>query len=185
MASEVYSPTTAPNPTTSWCLIPSEHLDQARFVVKLTQVLFSSVAFLLEEVVSSCSSCFALYFFEFVTCTAFLFTLLLLILLSTSLHATFGITCWPSLDFCYTAAVAVLFFVSSIIFASDNNGSTLEKSAVAFGFLATLAFVVDVVIFYKRRGFPFLSGGKAESSNGGPVTAEAPAEKERLNADGE
>ncbi|KAF3855575.1 hypothetical protein F7725_016298 [Dissostichus mawsoni] len=45
--------------------------------------MLSLVAFLLEEVVSSCLSCSALYFFEFVS---FLFTLLLLIFLATLLH---------------------------------------------------------------------------------------------------
>uniref|UniRef100_A0A8C9XT84 Uncharacterized protein n=1 Tax=Sander lucioperca TaxID=283035 RepID=A0A8C9XT84_SANLU len=59
--------------------------------------LLSFVAFILEEVVSSCVSCSALYFFEFVSCTAFLFTLLLLILLSTTLQNRVGITCWPRL----------------------------------------------------------------------------------------
>nr|XP_019966575.1 PREDICTED: CKLF-like MARVEL transmembrane domain-containing protein 6 [Paralichthys olivaceus] len=97
MASEVYSPTTAPNPKSSWCLVPSQHLDKVRFLIKVTEVMFSFVAFILEEVVSSCNSCFALYSFEFVSCTAFLFTLLLLVLLSTTLHTRVGITCWPSL----------------------------------------------------------------------------------------
>uniref|UniRef100_A0A4W6G5F8 MARVEL domain-containing protein n=1 Tax=Lates calcarifer TaxID=8187 RepID=A0A4W6G5F8_LATCA len=92
--------------------------------------LLSFVAFILEEVVSSCISCTALYFFEFVSCTAFLFTLLLLVLLSTTLHTRVGITCWPSLDFYYTAAITLLFFISSIVFAANNNGTDLEKTAV-------------------------------------------------------
>ncbi|KAK2845192.1 hypothetical protein Q5P01_011851 [Channa striata] len=95
---DVYSPTTAPNPKTSWCLVPSKHLDKIRFLVKTGAVLLSFVAFILEEVVSSCISCSALYFFEFVSCTAFLFTLLLLVLLSTTLHTKVGIDCWPKLD---------------------------------------------------------------------------------------
>lgn len=56
--------------------------------------LLSFVAFILEEVVNTCVSCSALYFFEFVSCTAFLFTLLLLVLLSTTLHTRVGITGW-------------------------------------------------------------------------------------------
>uniref|UniRef100_A0A4W6G524 MARVEL domain-containing protein n=1 Tax=Lates calcarifer TaxID=8187 RepID=A0A4W6G524_LATCA len=87
--------------------------------------LLSFVAFILEEVVSSCISCTALYFFEFVSCTAFLFTLLLLVLLSTTLHTRVGITCWPSLDFYYTAAITLLFFISSIVFAANNNGNVV------------------------------------------------------------
>ncbi|XP_008321196.1 CKLF-like MARVEL transmembrane domain-containing protein 6 [Cynoglossus semilaevis] len=182
MASEVYSPTTAPNPKSSWCLVPSKHLDKTRFVVKLMEVLLSFVAFVLEEVVSSCVGCFALYFFEFVSCTAFLFTLLLLVVLSTPFHNQVGITCWPSVDFCYTAAISLLLFVSSVIFSADNSNSDLEKSAVAFGFMALVAFLVDLILFYKTKGFPFQKGGKAQSSNG--VGAEVPdtlPETERLN----
>ncbi|KAF1388558.1 hypothetical protein PFLUV_G00091520 [Perca fluviatilis] len=94
---DVYSPTTAPNPKSSWFTVPSDSLDTVRCGVKGLEVLLSLVAFVLEEVVNSCVNCSALYFFEFVSCTAFLFTLLLLILLSTTLQTRVGITCWPRL----------------------------------------------------------------------------------------
>ncbi|XP_029283503.1 LOW QUALITY PROTEIN: CKLF-like MARVEL transmembrane domain-containing protein 6 [Cottoperca gobio] len=174
---EVYSPTTAPNPKSSWFLVPSENLDKVRCGVKAIAVLLSFVAFILEEVVTSCVSCSALYFFEFVSCTAFLFTLLLLTLLSTALHTRVGVSCWPRLDFVYTALIAVLFFVASIVFVADNSNTTVEKCAVAFGFLATLAFVIDLGWFVKTRGHPFKKNANPESSNGGPVASEA----ERLN----
>ncbi|XP_073341354.1 CKLF-like MARVEL transmembrane domain-containing protein 6 [Pagrus major] len=181
--SQVYSPTTAPNPKASWIMVPSENLDKIRFVIKVGEVLLSFVAFILEEVVSNCysNSCNSLYFFEFVSCTAFLFTLLLLILLSTSLHTRVGITCWPSLDFGYTGFIAVLFLIASIIFASDNNGSTTEKIAVVFGFFATALFAIDLVMFVKTRGFPFKKDGKPEASNGGPVAVQPQPEEEKLN----
>lgn len=59
------------------------------------QVL-SFIAFVLEETVDSCFTCSPLYFFEFVSCTAFLFTLLLLVLLSTKLHEKIHIEAWPT-----------------------------------------------------------------------------------------
>lgn len=170
----VYAPTTSPNPKSSWFVVPSENLDKIRCGIKVLEVLLSFVAFILEEVVSSCISCSALYFFEFVSCTAFLFTLLLLVLLATTLHARVGIACWPKVDFVYTAAIAVLFLLASIIFASDNGSSPIEKGAVAFGFLATALFVVDVILFVKNRGFPFKKDAKPEASNGVP-------EVEKLN----
>nr|XP_046255406.1 CKLF-like MARVEL transmembrane domain-containing protein 6 [Scatophagus argus]XP_046255407.1 CKLF-like MARVEL transmembrane domain-containing protein 6 [Scatophagus argus] len=178
---EVYSPTTAPNPKSSCFIIPSENLEMSRFVIKVFELVLSFMAFILEEVISSCASCSALYFFEFVSCTAFLFTLLLLILLSTPLHTRVGISCWPSLDFVYTCGIALLFFVASIIFASDNSSTTMERSAVAFGFLATVMFVVDVILFVKNRGFPFKKDRMPESSNGGPVAVKAEPEMEKLN----
>ncbi|XP_028436247.1 CKLF-like MARVEL transmembrane domain-containing protein 6 [Perca flavescens] len=178
---DVYSPTTAPNPKSSWFTVPSDTLDKLRCGVKVVEVLLSFVAFVLEEVVNSCVSCSALYFFEFVSCTAFLFTLLLLILLSTTLQKRVGITCWPRLDFVYTAVIALLFLISCIVFTSDNSNTTVEKCAVVFGFLATATFIVDLVLFVKQSGFPFKKDGTPESSNGGPAMAEAQPERERLN----
>ncbi|KAK5931688.1 hypothetical protein CesoFtcFv8_000043 [Champsocephalus esox] len=175
---EVYSPTTAPNPKSSFFSVPSDNLGRVRFALKVLQVLLSLVAFVLEEVVSSCLSCSSLYFFEFVSCTAFLFTLLLVFLLSTQLHSRVGISCWPKLDFVYTAVMALLFLIASIVFAADNGGSNEELTAVTFGFLATAMFFSDVGYFLKTRGLPFMSGGAPDSSNGGVA---APAEVEKLN----
>lgn len=48
--------------------------------------------------------------------------------------------------------------------------------------MALVAFLVDLILFYKTKGFPFQKGGKAQSSNG--VGAEVPdtlPETERLN----
>ncbi|KAF7653240.1 hypothetical protein LDENG_00085740 [Lucifuga dentata] len=184
--SEVYTSTTVAEPKSSCFLVPSENLDKTRFLIKIIQVLLSFVAFVLEEVVNSCISCSALYFFEFISCTAFLFTLLLLILLATALHTKVGITCWPRLDFGYTAVIGVFFLIASIVFAADNSQSALECSAVAFGFLSSVAFFVDLFFFWKNSGFPFKNDGKPEPANGNgnavatmPAT---PAETEKLTA---
>ncbi|XP_037309831.2 CKLF-like MARVEL transmembrane domain-containing protein 6 [Pungitius pungitius] len=184
--SEVYSATTAPNPQTSCFVIPPELREKVRYGIKAVQVLLSFVAFVLEETVLRCLSCFALYFFEFVSCTAFLFTLLLLILLITTLKDQVGISCWPQLDFVYTGVIAATFLVSSAVFAFSHSDSTAEKSAVAFGFLASLMFVVDIVLFWRKNGFPFRGNGKSEPV---PTTApdaneagtEANQEREKLN----
>ncbi|XP_005744224.1 CKLF-like MARVEL transmembrane domain-containing protein 6 [Pundamilia nyererei] len=96
MAEAVYTPTTTPNPGNSFCLIPSAHLDRNRFILKVVEVVLSFIAFILEETVDSCFTCSPLYFFEFVSCTAFLFTLLLLVLLSTKLHEKIHIEAWPT-----------------------------------------------------------------------------------------
>lgn len=179
MADAVYSSTTESNPKSSWFLVPSGVLDWSRFFIKVAEVLLSLVAFVQEEVINVCISCGSLYFFEFVSCTAFLFTMLLLVLLSTPLHQRVGITCWTKLDFCYTAAIFVLFIISSIVFSSDNSGSSLEKSAAAFGFLASLAFLVDLVFFYRTHGFPFTSQNQENPPNG-PTSPSNP-ESEKLN----
>lgn len=181
---EVYrSTTTAQQPAKDSCfMVPSAHLDTKRFILKALEVLLSFVAFVLEEIVNNCTSCGPLYFFEFVSCTAFLFTLLLLILLTTPLHQRVGISCWPQLDFVYTVFIAIFFLIASIVFAVDNGGITVEKTAVAFGFLATVVFFVDAVMFVMTKGVPFLNRrGPPENA---PVAVAAASESEKLNANG-
>lgn len=68
-----------------------------------------------------------------------------------------------------------LYIIMNLVFCSLH-------SLQAFGFMALVAFLVDLILFYKTKGFPFQKGGKAQSSNG--VGAEVPdtlPETERLN----
>ncbi|XP_006635659.2 CKLF-like MARVEL transmembrane domain-containing protein 6 [Lepisosteus oculatus] len=174
---QVYNPTTTQGdkPNKKF-VVPTEHLDKFRFFIKCAEVILSFVAFILEEVVTNCNSCGPLYFFEFVSCTAFLFTALLLILLATPLYLKVGIKKWSVLDFVYTAVMAVLFLLASVIFAAANEGTGLEKGSVAFGFLASLAFVFDLGVFFKTRGLPWTSGPR-----GAGDTQTTQPEAEKLN----
>ncbi|KAF4076178.1 hypothetical protein AMELA_G00227330 [Ameiurus melas] len=184
MADSVYNTTTtteAPEGRSRrWFIVPNPNVDFIRFFVKIAEVLLSFVAFVLEESVNSCTSCSALYFFEFVSCTAFLFTLLFLILLSTPMHKKVGISCWPKLDFVYSALIAVFLIIASAAFAAHNSGSETERATVVFGFLAAIAFIIDVGVFYRTNGFPF-PGPKKQPvlSSPGPVP-----EIEKLNSNG-
>ncbi|XP_035274549.1 CKLF-like MARVEL transmembrane domain-containing protein 6 [Anguilla anguilla] len=176
----VYNPTTTQETTSkNFFKIPTDNLDVFRFFIKVAEVILSFLAFVLEEVVISCVSCSPLYFFEFVSCTAFLFTALLLILLSTVLHQKVGIDCWPAVDFCYTGGIGLFFLISAIVFASDNGGTSVEKAAVAFGFLATIAFAVDICRFLMTKGLPFKKSNPAP----GEVQPEHP-EEEKLRSNG-
>ncbi|TRY56927.1 hypothetical protein DNTS_020344 [Danionella cerebrum] len=173
------STTTVPEPKTKrWIIVPSENLEKKRLIVKVLEVLFSFVAFVMEEIVSNCSHCGPLYFFEFVSCTAFLFTLLLLVLLVTPLHQRVGITNWPKLDFVYTSVMAALFLIASIVFAAGNGQTSLELGAVAFGFLASQTFMFDIGLFWKLRGFPF------QKQREQPTDSTARHESEKLNTNG-
>ncbi|KAJ0066583.1 hypothetical protein NL108_015336 [Boleophthalmus pectinirostris] len=180
MADTVYAPTTAPNPKDKCFLVPNDLLDLSRFFLKLAQVVLSFVAFVQEELVSSCASCGPLYFFEFVSCSAFLFTTLLLVLLATALHRRVGVARWSALDFLYTSCIFVLFFIASISFSAKNSGTNLEKSAAVFGFLASLFFGLDLFFFYRTHGLPWKPAQNQENP-----TNEAPApEAEKLNENG-
>ncbi|KAI2655006.1 CKLF-like MARVEL transmembrane domain-containing protein 6 [Labeo rohita] len=152
MATEtVYNATTTVQEPKSkkWFIVPSENLDKVRFGIKVVEVLLSFVAFVMEEVVSNCTECGPLYFFEFVSCTAFLFTLLLLILLATT-----------------------------IVFGAGNGNTALEQGAVAFGFLATVAFCADFGLFIKYRGTP------CQKRNNQQADQAPRPESEKLNANG-
>ncbi|XP_059911212.1 CKLF-like MARVEL transmembrane domain-containing protein 6 [Gadus macrocephalus] len=175
---EVYNSTTVEARAVKTFLVPHKLLSVPRFVVKVAEVLLSFLAFVVEEVVKSCLNCGPLYFFEFISCTAFLFTLLLLILLATKLNGMVGITCWPQLDFYYTAAIALLFLLASVVFAAANGGTSLEYASVALGFLATVAFLLDLFLFWRVSGFPWRS--KETAVAGSPT--QAAAEVEALNA---
>ncbi|XP_051575871.1 CKLF-like MARVEL transmembrane domain-containing protein 6 [Myxocyprinus asiaticus] len=178
----VYNATTVQEPKSKkWLIVPSENLGKVGFVIKIIEVLLSFVAFVLEEVVSNCSSCGPLYFFEFVSCTAFLFTLSLLILLATTLHQRVGIRCWPSLDFVYTTAMAFLFLFASVVFAAVNGGTGLEQTSVAFGFLATMAYFVDFSLFLKEKGIPCRKGSNQPATDN---TTRPVPEREKLNSNG-
>ncbi|XP_068180407.1 CKLF-like MARVEL transmembrane domain-containing protein 6 isoform X1 [Antennarius striatus] len=177
---EVYSQTTAPNPESSWFTVPSHTLGSVRFVVKVCEVLLSLVAFVLEELVQACSRCSALYLFEFVSCTTFIFTLALLVILATTLQTRVGGVCWPRVDLCYTALAILLLFIASTVYSVQNGNSTIEKTAVAFGFLATVAFIVDVGLFLKFNGLPWKTDGTPKLGHGDPVEGGGPPEKEKL-----
>ncbi|CAL9706064.1 unnamed protein product [Knipowitschia caucasica] len=95
-------------------------------------------------------------------------------------------------DFWYTCCIFVLFLVSSIVFSTDNGGSSLEKSAAAFGFLASLFFLLDLILVYRTRGFPWRPDqGTDQSSDRGPDAETAETEEvkspeaERLTANGQ
>ncbi|XP_063054716.1 CKLF-like MARVEL transmembrane domain-containing protein 6 [Engraulis encrasicolus] len=119
--------------------------------LKSAQLLFSVIAFILEEIVTTCNACGFLYFFEFISCTAFLFTLLLTILLASKLHSKVGINRWETLDFGYTFVIAILFILASVLFLSNNNGSEIEKVSGIFGIIAAVFFFANAAFLLATK----------------------------------
>ncbi|NXO96250.1 CKLF6 protein, partial [Certhia brachydactyla] len=66
------------------------HLRGWRLPAKVVQTIFSFVAVVCEEIVDECSTCGGLYFFEFISCTAFLLSLLILCMYCTELYESLG-----------------------------------------------------------------------------------------------
>ncbi|XP_072573063.1 CKLF-like MARVEL transmembrane domain-containing protein 6 isoform X2 [Paramormyrops kingsleyae] len=157
-ADPVYNATTVQEPKNGkWFIVPSEYLDKWRFGIKVAAVLFSLLAFILAATVYLCSSCPALYFFQFASCAAFLFAGLLLLFLATPLHRRVGVSDWPKLDFSYTVAIGFLIFLASTVFAFLHRWTEREQMSVAFGFIACVLFLADAVIFVKTKGWPLRS----------------------------
>ncbi|XP_069068093.1 CKLF-like MARVEL transmembrane domain-containing protein 6 [Pleurodeles waltl] len=126
------------------------HLKQLRFFLKLSEVVLSFVAFICEELVEHCTNCGALYFFEFMSCTAFLMSVVVIVVYSTKIAEKVILSRLQIWDSCFTLIVGVLFILASVIFAATNYGSTLESISIAFGFLASLAFLIDCFLLWKK-----------------------------------
>ncbi|EPY77771.1 CKLF-like MARVEL transmembrane domain-containing protein 6 [Camelus ferus] len=73
-----------------------------------TQVL-SLLAFICEEIVSQCTLCGGLYFFEFVSCSAFLLSLLMLIVYCTPVYEKVEHVKLKSSVFGFLASLTFLF----------------------------------------------------------------------------
>ncbi|XP_044149922.1 CKLF-like MARVEL transmembrane domain-containing protein 6 [Bufo gargarizans] len=149
---------TAPayNPTTTVSDVPGKangvcgsELDLKHLVLKLVQLVLSFVAFICEEVIDQCDSCGGLYFFEFVSCSAFLLSILMLIVYWTPLRKRISIPSFKKIDFWVTAVVGVFFLIASIVFAATMDSSSLGQVSVAFGFLASFAFLVELWFMHK------------------------------------
>ncbi|NXY31297.1 CKLF6 protein, partial [Pomatorhinus ruficollis] len=87
----VYNETTepqAPRRRPFGCTL--RHLWGWRLAVKVVQTIFSFVAVLCEEIVDNCINCSGLYFFEFISCSAFLLSLLILCVYCTDLYESLG-----------------------------------------------------------------------------------------------
>ncbi|XP_032716932.1 CKLF-like MARVEL transmembrane domain-containing protein 6 [Lontra canadensis] len=123
-----------------------------RLALKALQLLLSLLAFICEEVVSQCTLCGGLYFFEFVSCSAFLLSLLILIVYCTPVYDQVDTPKVKQSDFYLTAGTGFVFLLASIIFVSTHDRTKAEIAAIVFGFLASIMFLSDfVIMFFERR----------------------------------
>ncbi|NXL72055.1 CKLF6 protein, partial [Leptocoma aspasia] len=89
--SVIYKETTEPEaPRRRPCGCTLRHLRGWRLPAKVLQAIFSFVAVVCEEIVEECSICSGLYFFEFISCSAFLLSLLILYVYCSDLYESLG-----------------------------------------------------------------------------------------------
>lgn len=145
MADPAYQPTTEPmeNKTPkAWCTV--------QVVYKVCQLLLSLVAFICEEVITQCETCSGLYIFEFVSCSAFLISLLMLVVYISPLQKKINIPSFKKVDFWITFATGVSFFIASIVFIATIELTALAQVSVAFGFFASFAFLGELYSMWKN-----------------------------------
>ncbi|XP_075349324.1 CKLF-like MARVEL transmembrane domain-containing protein 6 [Mycteria americana] len=129
------------------------HLRGWRLPTKALQAILSLLAVICEEIVEDCIKCGGLYFFEFTSCSAFLFSLLILCVYCTDVYETFGEDKVRTVNFGAMLIIGVCFLLASIVLAATSSGSVVEGAACAFGFLASCAFLAEIIAdhFHSRK----------------------------------
>ncbi|KAM6373618.1 CKLF-like MARVEL transmembrane domain-containing protein 6 [Alca torda] len=122
------------------------HLWGWRLPAKALQAILSLLALICEEIVEGCVKCGGLYFFEFTSCSAVLLSLLILCVYCTDIYKTFGEDKVQRVNFGAMIAIGVGFLLASIVLAATSSGSAVEKAACAFGFLASGAFLAEIIV---------------------------------------
>uniref|UniRef100_A0A8D2JJD7 MARVEL domain-containing protein n=1 Tax=Sciurus vulgaris TaxID=55149 RepID=A0A8D2JJD7_SCIVU len=134
-ASSPYQPTTDP-----------DYLGGTLGRLKVAQLILALIAFICIETIMECSTCEGLYFFEFVSCSAFVVTGVLLILFSLNLHMRIPQINWNLTNLVNTGLSTFFFFIASIVLAALNHKTGAEIAVVIFGFLATAAYAVSTFL---------------------------------------
>ncbi|XP_048828074.1 CKLF-like MARVEL transmembrane domain-containing protein 4 [Brienomyrus brachyistius] len=148
-ANSPYQPTTEPVQSRSrlggirW---DTDYLRSSVGILKILQLLFSLIAFIGIEAVMTCLPCSSIYFFEFISCSAFLSTCALLLIFSLNLNTKISHINWILMDLICVSACTLLFFLASAIMAALNHKSGAEITAMVFGFLATVAFGLNTAL---------------------------------------
>ncbi|XP_055410174.1 CKLF-like MARVEL transmembrane domain-containing protein 4 isoform X4 [Bubalus kerabau] len=152
-ASSPYQPTTEPvsqRRGLAGLRCDPDYLRGALGCLKVAQVILALIAFICIETIMECSPCEGLYFFEFVSCSAFVVTGVLLILFSLNLHMRIPQINWNLTDLVNTGLSTFFFFIASIVLAALNHKTGAEIAAVIFGFLATAAYAVNTFLAVQK-----------------------------------
>ncbi|XP_073424831.1 CKLF-like MARVEL transmembrane domain-containing protein 6 [Dendrobates tinctorius] len=158
-------------------------LDRRHLILKIAQLLLSFLAFICEEFIAQCDSCVGLYIFEFVSCSAFLLAILMLVVYCCSpLRSRIIIPSFKKIDFWVTAVVGVVFLLASIVFAATmDNNTSLGTASVVFGFFASFAFLVELWPMYKSNYLGRQPEPQAVRTNGAlenePLNTSAPVQE--------
>uniref|UniRef100_A0AAA9TGQ9 CKLF like MARVEL transmembrane domain containing 6 n=1 Tax=Bos taurus TaxID=9913 RepID=A0AAA9TGQ9_BOVIN len=132
--------------------------------LKLLELVLSLLAFICEEVVSQCTLCGGLYFFEFVSCSAFLLSLLILVVYCTPVYDRVDPAKVKSSDFFITLGTGLVFFVASLTFTLTHDNTIAEIAAILSEFQNCRSRIVDLIGARRRQwqATPVLLPGESQ-----------------------
>lgn len=167
-ASSPYQPTTEPvHSMGGWRGLrwDVDYLKSYFGVLKLIEVVLALIAFICIETIMMCSPCGGVYFFEFVSCSAFVVTGVLLLIFCLNLHIRVPHINWSLTDLVNTAVSAFFFFLSSLVLAFINHNTAAEIAAVVFGLLVTCVYGVNTFLAIRRWRLGIGNQGATHSSD--------------------
>lgn len=166
-ASSPYQPTTEPvhaRNVLGGIRCDVDYLKSHFGLLKVVEVVLSLIGFICIETIMMCAPCGGVYFFEFVSCSAFVVTGMLLLIFSLNLHTKVPHVNWSLTDLVNTAASAFFFFLSSLVLAGINHNTGAEIAAVIFGFLVTGVYGINTFLAVRRRRLGNGCQGAAQTS---------------------
>ncbi|MEQ2250785.1 CKLF-like MARVEL transmembrane domain-containing protein 4 [Ilyodon furcidens] len=152
-ASSPYQPTTEPvlsRNVLGAMRCDMEYLRSYFGILKAVEVVLSFISFICIETIMMCSPCAGVYFFEFVSCSSFVVTGVLLLIFCINLHIKVPQVNWNLTDLVNTAASTFFFFLSSLVLACINHNTGSEIAAVIFGFLVTGVYGLNTFLAVRR-----------------------------------
>ncbi|XP_033897166.2 CKLF-like MARVEL transmembrane domain-containing protein 4 [Acipenser ruthenus] len=152
-ASSPYQPTTEPviqRHGLGGMRWDTDYLKSNFGILKIIQVVLALIAFICIETIMECSPCGGLYFFEFVSCSAFVITGVLLLVFILNLHTKVPQINWSLTDLVNTGVSTFFFFLASIMLAALNHRTGAEVTAVVFGFLVTTVYAFNTFLAVKK-----------------------------------
>ncbi|KAL4630288.1 CKLF-like MARVEL transmembrane domain-containing protein 4 [Arapaima gigas] len=165
--SSPYQPTTEPVGTRGMLggiRCDSEYIRSHTGLLKVLQVVLSLIAFICIETIMMCLPCGGVYYFEFVSCSAFIITGILLLIFSLNLHSKLPHINWRLVDLLNTSVSTFFFFLASVVLAALNHKTGSEISAVVFGFLATAAYGLNTFLAARQWRQGSRDGSGAQGS---------------------
>uniref|UniRef100_A0A3Q2D362 CKLF-like MARVEL transmembrane domain containing 4 n=1 Tax=Cyprinodon variegatus TaxID=28743 RepID=A0A3Q2D362_CYPVA len=149
-ASSPYQPTTEPVLSRNVLGAIRCDMEYLRSYLGILKAVLALIGFICIETIMMCSPCGGVYFFEFVSCSAFVVTGVLLLIFCLNLHIKVPQVNWNLTDLVNTAASTFFFFLSSLVLACINHNTGAEIAAVTFGFLVTGVYGLNTFLAVRR-----------------------------------